>query len=225
MKELYINEKYGPDVKKIEELFNVILRESDYNLNQFVKGDILGISREMSAPFFESLEELVEILPDIVKNIDDIESFWTIFQKLDDYTNNDKFIIWLQEGSKPVSETFFIKDLDFETFIKMSDYCFYNLILQDVGKKRIEETIGDEKQIQILKKAIFTFCDMIISDNFSKENAFESAGRMFEIEESYCEIWWKYVKENQDKLWKIMMMKRCKNLEIKLELLLKLMDV
>lgn len=47
---------------------------------------------------------------------------------------------------------------------------------------------------------------------------------MFEIEEAYCEIWWKYVKENQDKLWKIMMMKRCKNLEIKLELLLELMD-
>lgn len=63
----------------------------------------------------------------------------------------------------------------------MSDYCFYNLILQDVGKKRIEETIGDEKQIQILKKAIFTFCDRIISDNFSKENAFESAGECLKL--------------------------------------------
>ena len=94
--------------------------------------------------------------------------------------------------------------------------------MQDVGKKRIDKTIGGEKQLLILKKALFTFCEMIISDNLSKENAFDNISRMFEMEESYCEVWWQYVKENEDKLWRIIMMKNYKTLEGKMEILLQL---
>ncbi len=85
----------------------------------------------------------------------------------------------------------------------MSNYCFQNLILQDVGKKKMDKTIGGEKQLLILKKALLTFCEMIISDNLSKGNAFDNISKMFEMEESYCEVWWQYVKENEDKLWRI----------------------
>ena len=42
------------------------------------------------------------------------------------------------------------------------------------------------------------------------------------MEESYCEVWWQYVKENEDKLWRIIMMKNYKTLEGKMEILLQL---
>ena len=221
-------EKTGQNIKQLEDLFNTILRESDYNLNQFVKGDAIGVAEKVSDDFLDNLTGFMELLPDIVKSLndEDKEVFWSAFQKIDNYEDNEKFILWLQKYSdavtKPLEETAFIKELDFETFKKMSDYCFQNLILQDVGKKRIDKTIGGEKQLLILKKALFTFCEMIISDNLSKENAFDNISRMFEMEESYCEVWWQYVKENEDKLWRIIMMKNYKTLEGKMEILLQL---
>lgn len=226
MKNLFIKlDENRQDIKRLEELFNIILKESEYNLNQFVKSsDTLSVTKQTPDDFSENLKEFIELFQEVVSSIEDKESFWSAFRSLDDIDNNDKFIFWLQRYAdtltKPVEEAAFIKELDFETFKKMSDYCFKNLILQDVGKKRIDKTIGDEQQIQILRKALFTFCEMIISDNFSKENAFDNLSRMFEMEESYCEVWWQYIKENEEKLWRIIMMKNYKNLESKVEILL-----
>ena len=51
-------------IKKTIELFNIILEESEYNLNQFVKSDSLSISDEMSVSITESLKEFVVMVPD-----------------------------------------------------------------------------------------------------------------------------------------------------------------
>ena len=228
MKNLFIKlDEDRLDIKRLEELFNMILVDSEYNLNQFVKSsDTLSVTKETSDDFSENLKEFIELFPEVVNSIEDKERFWSAFQNLDDIDNNNEFIHWLQRYvdsvTKPIEEAAFIKELDFETFKKMSAYCFKNLILQDVGKKRIDKTVGDEQQIQILRKALFTFCDMVISDNFSKENAFDNLSRMFGMEESYCEIWWKYVEQNEEKLWRILMMKHQKNLENKVESLLQI---
>ena len=53
----------------------------------------------------------------------------------------------------------------------MTDYCFENLILKNIGKKRVDGSIGDLKQLYLLRKIIFTFIDMVIIENLSKENA------------------------------------------------------
>ena len=58
-------------------------------------------------------------------------------------------------------------------------------------------------KIRLASLTLLTFCEMIISDNLSKGNAFDNISKMFEMEESYCEVWWQYVKENEDKLWRI----------------------
>lgn len=215
-------------IKKAIELFNAILEESEYNLNQFVKSNSLSISNQMSETFSESLKQFINMIPDIVKQLDDAESFWSIFENLDDYKKNDKFIVWLKKYTesviRPLKEAMFLKEIDEKLFQKLTNYCFENLILKDIGKKRIDSEIGDIKQILILRKIIFTFIEMVVVDNFSKENAFDNMERIFGIKTSYCELWWDLIEKNQDKLWKIMIMKQCGRIENKLNNLLDLIE-
>lgn len=215
-------------IKKAIELFNIILEESEFNLNQFVKSDSLSISNEMSETFMESLKEFVAMVPDMVKQMEDAEIFWNIFENLDDYEKNNKFIMWLRRYVdaviRPFKEAMFLKEISDESFQRLTNYCFENLILRDIGKKRIDKEIADVKQILILRKIIFTFIEMIVVDNFSKENAFDNMERMFGIKNSYCELWWKLIEKNEDKIWKIMIMKQYSRMENKLNHLLDLME-
>ena len=118
----------------------------------------------------------------------------------------------------------FLKEMDDESFQKLTNYCFENLILKDVGKKRIDSNIGDVKQILILRKIIFTCIEMVVVDNFSKENTFDNMERMFGMKASYCELWWNLIEKNEDKIWRIMVMKQYSRLENKLNRLLDLIE-
>ena len=215
-------------IKKVIELFNTILEESEFNLNEFVKSNSVSISNQMSEGFSESLKQFVDLVPNIVKQLDDADSFWSIFENIDDYEKNDKFIMWLKKYAesvnRPFEEALFLRKIDEKVFQKLSNYCFENLILRDIGKKRINSEIGDIKQILILRKIIFTFIEMIVVDNFSKENAFDNMERMFGIKASYCEFWWDLIEKEQDKIWKIMIMKQCSRIENKLNNLLDLIE-
>lgn len=215
-------------IKKVIELFNVILEESEFDLNQFVKSDSLAIPNQMSETFLESLKQFVDMVPDIVKQLDDAESFWCLFENLDDYEKNNKFIVWLKRYTesiiRPYEEALFLKEIDEELFRKLTIYCFDNLILRDIGKKRIDSEIGDIKQILTLRKIIFTFIEMVVVDNFSKENAFDNMERMFDIKASYCELWWDLIEKNEDKIWKIMIMRQYSRMENKLNHLLDLIE-
>lgn len=215
-------------IKKVIELFNVILEESEFDLNQFVKSDSLAIPNQMSETFLESLKQFVDMVPDIVKQLDDAESFWCLFENLDDYEKNNKFIVWLKRYTesiiRPYEEALFLKEIDEELFQKLTRYCFDNLILRDIGKKRIDSEIGDIKQILTLRKIIFTFIEMVVVDNFSKENAFDNMERMFDIKASYCELWWDLIEKNEDKIWKIMIMRQYSRMENKLNHLLDLIE-
>ena len=214
-------------IKKAIELFNSILEESSFDLNQFVKSNSLAIPNDMSEKFLESLKQFINIVPDIVKQLDEPETFWNIFENLDDYEKNIKFIIWLKKYTESVIKPFeemFLKEMDDESFQKLTNYCFENLILKDVGKKRIDSNIGDVKQILILRKIIFTCIEMVVVDNFSKENTFDNMERMFGMKASYCELWWNLIEKNEDKIWRIMVMKQYSRLENKLNRLLDLIE-
>lgn len=215
-------------VAKIIELFNTILEQSGYNLNQFVKGDSLAVPNEVPEPFLDSLKKFVNISPDVIRSIENKEDFWGIFEKLEDYENNDKFIKWMQRYIdsviRPFEEAKFIRDMSNETFQKITKYCFENLIIKDIGKKRIDRTMGDLKQLYVLRKIMFTFIEMVLVENFSRENAFDKMDRIFGIKESCCKLWWELIEDNEEKLWRIMMMKQSKRIENKLDNLLELMD-
>ena len=205
-------------IMKFVELFNAILEQSDYNLNRFVKGE----------SFLESLKELVNISPGIVRNVENQETFWEMFEKLEDYENNNKFVSWIQKYSRvsnrPFEEAAFLKDMEQTLFERMTDYCFHNLIIRNIGKKRVDESIGDVRQLYVLRKIIFNFIEFVIVENLSKENAFETMERIFGVKKSCCEYWCKIVQKNEEKLWKIMMMKQSRRMEDKLNYILEIID-
>lgn len=215
-------------MEKMIELFNDILEQCDYNLNQFVKGDTLAISNEMSENFLKLLKEFVKGIPDALRELDDNDVFWDAFEKLDDYDKNNRFVMWLRRYTdsiiRPLQEAEFLKEIDEETFQKLTNYCFENLILRDIGKKRVDESIGDVKKLFILRKIIFTFISMIFIENFSKENAFDNMERMFGIKEHQCEVWWRLIEKNEEKIWRIMIVKQCSRIENKLNHLLEIVD-
>ena len=99
----------------------------------------------------------------------------------------------------------------------MTTYCFDNFILKDIGKTQINNLDWDENQISVFRKIMFSFIDMVIIENYSKENAFCKMEKMFGLKEIYCEIWWKLVEQNEESLWKIMLVKRYNRIENKLE--------
>ena len=82
MKNLFIKlDEDRLDIKRLEELFNMILVDSEYNLNQFVKSsDTLSVTKETSDDFSENLKEFIELFPEVVNSIEDKERFWSAFQ-------------------------------------------------------------------------------------------------------------------------------------------------
>ena len=78
----------------------------------------------------------------------------------------------------------------------------------------------NSNQIILLKKVFLTFIDMVIVNNFSKDNAFYNMEKVFGLGEEKCNIWWNLVEENEDKLWKLMMMRKYNQIENKLDFLL-----
>lgn len=211
-------------IMKAIDLFNRLLEKSDYNLNQFVKGDSLTVPNDKSESFTNILKEFVEMVPDAIQRIENGEVFWSAFEKLDDYESNDKFIRWMQRYVdaviRPMEEAAFLKEMDEETFKRMTEYCFDNFVLKDIGRKNIDKSVGNLKDIITLRKMIFTYIEMIVVDNFAEERAHANMERLFGIRKQYCGIWSEYIERNADKIWKIMLMKRYNRIENKLNQIL-----
>lgn len=151
-----------------------------------------------------------------------------MFYQLEDYEQNKKFISWIEQyleaTMRPIQEAAFINKISQNNFELLCKYCFENLILQDIGKTRLDKNIGDTKQLIILKKIIFTFVDMVIVKSYSKENSFENMKKIFDIKEPYCEFLWYITQKHEEKLWKIMMMKQYDRLNNKLDHLIDILE-
>ena len=227
MKEIHTRSSELEMLKSIR-LFNEILKKADYNLNKYVKGHSLVLPDSDTEDFENLLKEFANTIPDEVKNLENPEAFWELFSELDDYNDNDKFINWLhgyvESVIKPFIEAEYIRKLDKEHFEALTKYCFENLILRDIGNDKIDFSIGNENSILTMKKVLFTFIDMIIVNNYSKENAIERMQKIFGIKEDYCVIWWDIVNKYEDKLWRIMMMKKYDDIENKLEYIVNIME-
>ena len=215
-------------IKQIATLFNQILEESNYNLNAIVKGDGIDLPETVSDKFIANLKDIIECISNEARSIEEETDCWNEFEELDDYDQNEKFIMFLKQCYEtvicPIKETEFITKLNFDEFKTVSEYCFKNFILQDGEKKEIDESIINQEDLKILRKAIFTFCDMVVIDNLSKKYTFDNAERMFGFNEEYSEVWWKSVKENENKIWRILMTKRYLNIEDKIDYLIQLME-
>lgn len=159
MKKLYIKSQES-EIKKFVDLFNFILENKNYNLDCMVKGNSIAVEDSISEEFLEKLKDFLELAPEIIQKADNREEIWSSFEELEDYERNKKFINWMKKYVKtiikPVEDARFINELDLKSFEKMSQYCFENLVLKDIGRNNIEEQ-WDREQIIIIRKMLFTF--------------------------------------------------------------------
>ena len=209
------------------DLFNYILENKNYNLNCLVKGNSLAVEDSISEEFLRKLKDFLALAPEIIRKANNKEEIWSSFENLEDYESNKKFINWLKKYVetiiRPVEDARFVNELDLDSFELMSQYCFENLILKDVGRSNIDEQ-WDREQIIIIRKMLFTFIDMIEVSFYSDEYALENMERTFGIKKQYCIKWLHLIKDHEDRLWKIMLMKRYNRIENKLVELLDKMD-
>ena len=133
-------------IKQIATLFNQILEESNYNLNAIVKGDGIDLPETVSDKFIANLKDIIECISNEARSIEEETDFWNEFEELDDYDQNEKFIMFLKQCYEtvicPIKETEFITKLNFDEFKTVSEYCFKNFILQDGEKKEIDEVVS-----------------------------------------------------------------------------------
>lgn len=226
MKQLFIKSQES-EMNNFVDLFNFILENKNYNLDCLVKGNSLAVDDSISEEFLEKLKDFLALAPEIIRKADNKEEIWSSFETLDDYESNKKFINWLKKYVetiiRPVEDARFINELDLKSFEAMSQYCFENLVLKDIGRSNIDEQ-WDRVQIIIIRKMLFTFIDMIEVNFYSDEYALENMERTFGIKKQYCIKWLYLIKEHEDRLWKIMLMKRYNRIENKLDELLDKMD-
>ena len=203
------------------ELFNELLEKSNYNLNKYVNGQSLSISNSDTEQFVNLLKQFVNLIPQELKKLDNQTEFWGALEHLDDIDTNNKFIEWLHEYTnsilEPYNETEFIRKLDDRMFKDMSKYCFENLILRDTGNYAFDEEEETKERLIILRKVLYTFIDMMIVNNFSYEKSVLNIEKTFGLNESHCKVWWEFVSLNEEKLWRIMLMKKYSRIESKLD--------
>lgn len=202
------------------ELFNCILEKSGYNLNKYIKGRSLSIPDSDAELISSDIKKFVSAITEELKRIENQNEFWESFCKLDDSENINKFVEWLHNYTdsmlEPYRDAGFLRHLDSEVFENKSKYCLENFILKDIGKRENNQ----ESEIFILKRILLTFIDMVVVNNYSKENALESMKKMFGIDERHCTIWWDMVQEKEERLWRVMLMRKCDRIDRKLEYLI-----
>ncbi|MBO5239627.1 MAG: hypothetical protein J6B50_12760 [Lachnospiraceae bacterium] len=218
-----------PDgMKKIINLFYELLEKCHFELNQFVSGESLTIPSDISEILDDSLKDFLDSIVDEYRKSDNKDEFFNIFLSVGDYEKFDKFINWVEKYAiakvKPLLEAEFLTNITIDEFEKMTDYCFENFVLMDIGDSNIDKEIWDVKSILIMKKVLYTFIDICVVGNYSKENAFSNMNRIFGLSKERCEIWWKLVESNSEKLWKILLMKKYTRIENKLDHLLECLE-
>ena len=201
------------------QLFKVLLEESGFALDHYVNGKQVSIEKEASDIFINSLKQFLDSAVDIIGRAKNQDLVWENVEKMGAEGTNKKFIQWLKEyvsaGLKPRRDAEFINKMEQEDFEKMSQFCFENYVLQKTNQNH-----GDswtEKQIVVVRKMIFTFVEMLVVDFLSDECAVAQMKSIFAMENERCEIWLQYIKKNEDRLWKIMMMRRIARIEKKMD--------
>lgn len=209
-------------MKRFFELFNLILEASDYNLDRFVEGNMISIEDPSIGKYKNEFQEMLEELTKICIASKEKELFETL-ETVNEAVEIDNFIEWLsgyaETAVKPYQETSFIRKMDLDNFTKVVEYCFDNFVLVENGRENIDSTICEESELIILRKLIFTIADLVIVNNYSKNYVYSRIATTFEVDSSYIDVIWELIQKNEDKMWKIMLMRKLQRMEQKIDML------
>lgn len=202
----------------LKELYGCLWKDSGGNLNQYINGDSFILSGDVSDSFRQQVKRFLEMAQGLFKYAEDKEEF---FAKLGKKPDCDLFMAWLKDyladAIRPYEDAEYLRKMESGQFQKMTSYVFENLILFYAGRDNIDTTVAEQKQILIFRKIMYSFVDMVISYHYNREYAISTMDRMFGLDADKCEIWWKLVQDNEERLWKIMMMRRIRSLENRLD--------
>lgn len=209
-------------MKRFFELFNLVLEASGYDLDRFVEGNIVSMGDSSIEKYNNEFQEMLDELTQISINSKKKELFDKL-EELKEVAEINKFLEWLSEyadsSSAPYKETAFIREMDFEDFVLKVEYCFYNYVLVESGRKNIDKTVCVETELIVIRKLIFTIADLLIINNYSKEYAFSKVISIFGLKKNYIEVIWELLQKNIDKMWRIMLLNKLNRMEQKINML------
>lgn len=210
--------------KEIVDLFHKLLKESGYNLNQLAGNNAFLIPEGVGEDFVDDLKKFLGLINAAYKeNKDTLKAL----DSLEKGEHSDKFIVllerYLELSGQPAKETAFIKELTIEEFRSMAGYCYSNCIMNNSDITQNTESWKAE-QLHTIRKVILSISELVVLLNYSKQRVLERINMMFCLDDDYGEILWNIAKENENQLWKYLMVVRTDRIEEKLDLLLELVQ-
>lgn len=217
MEDIRLNSN-GDGMEELKGAFENLWKDSGNNMNQYINGDSFILSGDISDSFRQQVKKFIEMAKEIYKQAEDKEQF---FEKLGTKTDCDLFMEWfkvyLADSVKPYEDAKHLRQMEMNQFQKMTSYVFENLIIVYCGRENIDTTLGAQEQILIFRKILFSFVDMVISYHYTREYAIDTMEKVFGLDADKCGIWWELVQNNEERLWKIMMMRKIHSLENRLD--------
>lgn len=215
-------ESVNNGTKRFFELFNLILEASDYKLDNLVDGNTILLNgsglEKFSNEFQEMLDEFVSIC---INSKEDV--VMKELKSLNSKIEIGNFIQWLSGYAEsvmlPYNKTAFIRSMEIDKFINLSKYCFENYVLVESGKENIDTTLCEKTELLNLRKLIFTIADFYISLNYSKDYVYTKISSVFGLDNKYTDVLWNLIEKNEDRMWKIMFMRKLQRIEQKIDIL------
>lgn len=202
------------------------MQSSDYNLDPFIDGESFDAGKLDIAD--NTLNEFFELLPIIVLEKGD-KYFLQLINENEEYVNCKDFFAWLYGYAQTISDIYQktekIRELAFEEFEQLFDYCLEKLILHDIGLEEAANNAKGQKlyhedNINLMAGLINTYYTKIFK-GASKHYADRHMRRASGISEDKCEIFWERYLKYEDDLWKIYSMRLQNEINDKLDLFIK----
>lgn len=204
-------------------MFQKLLKESGYNLDQAVGNNSFLIPEGFDDEFASDLSCFLELIKKAYReDINIVE----VLNEVDKGEHSDKFIVllsrFLEFSSQPARETTFLRGFTIEQFNNIVEYCCSHCIISNDPIR--DDEIWEEEQLQIVRKVILTVSELIVVQNYSKQYVLSQIDDKFQMPEPFGEILWNIVKEHENQIWKYLMVLRSDRIEEKLDLLLDLIQ-
>lgn len=211
-------------LEEIVDTFHQLLEKSGRNLDRLAGNNAFLIPEDGSEELSDDLKKFLILIKEAYKENKDILA---VFDNLDKGEHSDKFVMllgrYLEFSGRPVKETAFLRELTVEEFSRLASYCYSNYIISSSDTVQKTESWNNE-QVHIMRKVILTISELVVLLNYSKQQFLERIEMMFGLTEGYGEVLWNMAKQNENQLWKYLMVMRSERIEEKLDLLLELIQ-
>lgn len=206
------------EIENLKELWESLLKSSGNNLDQYIDGDSFILSGDVMDTFRNEIKKFLEMAQRLFRKAGNKEKFFEILEIKPDCT---LFMSWfkeyLEDAVKPYEDAAYLRKMELKQFTEMSSHVFLNSILFYNGEDAAGKTEEEQKQLFILKKVMYLYLDMIISRHYSREYADSTMDRIFGLNAEKCAAWYDLMQGNDDRLWKIMLMRKITSLENRLD--------